>query len=163
MQHQRFSERDHLAWNRFMFMNVAAISLAYAAERDGDPDEYLRFLRDRLGKTWQGLGAQGVEGAMLSMLLTLDAMGCRIKSTQSSPENSEIVVGHIPGTDMLEGMEERFDVELDAESWFALLGIDQETGDRLFDMLGSIADGAGIEYLREQTEEGDVRIVLRAW
>jgi hypothetical protein len=163
MDSSRFNERDHLAWSRFMLLNVAATSLAYAIERDGDAGDYLRFLRERLGPAWRGLGAQGVEGAMLSMLLTLEAMGCQIKSTQTSPENSEIVVEHIPGTDMLDGMVDRFDVQLNGERWLELMEIDQQIGNQIYDILGAIADGAGIEFVRGETDEGDVRIVLRAW
>jgi hypothetical protein len=163
MRDQRFNEQDHLAWNRFMLLNIVGASLVYAHERDGHSDEYLRAVRQRLGRAWQGLGAQGVEGAMLSMILTLEAMGCRIISSQTSPESSEIVVEHIPGGEMIDGMADRFDVQLDPERWYALLEIDREVADNIYDILGAIADGADVEYLRETTEEGDVRLVLRAW
>jgi hypothetical protein len=163
MQDLQFSERDHLAWSRFMLLNIAAASLEYARERDGDAAEYMRAVRDRLGKAWQGLGAQGVEGAMLSMILTLEAIGCRIKSTQTSPESSEIVVEHLPGSEMMAGMADRFDVQLDPERWYSLVGCDREAADSIYDILGAIADGADVEYFRETTEDGDVRLVLRAW
>jgi hypothetical protein len=159
VQEQQFNERDHLAWSRFMLANVAVIALV----SDGEADQFIDKARARLSRAWAGLGAQGVEGAMLSMILTLEAMGCRIKSTQTSPDNSEIIVEPFPGTDMLDGLEDRFDIHMGPDDWQNLLEINRETADRIYDILGAIADGAGVEYLRERTTDGDVRLVLRAW
>jgi hypothetical protein len=156
---QRFNERDHLAWSQFMLANIAVI----AANDDESGEPFVQRVRSRLSRAWQGLGAQGVEGAMLSMLLTLEAMGCQIKSTQTSPESSEIVVEPFPGTMMLAGLEDRFDIVMDADDWCELLGANTESADQIYDILGAIADGAGVEYVRERTEDGDVRLVLRAW
>jgi hypothetical protein len=156
---QRFNERDHLAWSQFMLANIAVI----AASDDESGEPFVQRARSRLSRAWHGLGAQGVEGAMLSMLLTLEAMGCQIKSIQTSPENSEIIVEPFPGTTMLAGLEDRFDIVMDADDWRELLGADRESVDQIYDILGAIADGAGVEYVRERTEDGDVRLVLRAW
>jgi hypothetical protein len=158
VQEQKFSEQDHLAWSRFMLANIAAIAL-----QDQQADEFVERARKRLSRAWEGLGAQGVEGAMLSMILTLESMGCRIKSTQTSPENSEIVVGRFPAQGMLDGLEDRFGIEMEPADWCELLQIDQDLADRIFDILGAIADGAGVEYTRETTNDGDVRLLLRAW
>ena len=155
---QQFNDRDHLAWSQFMLANIAMLACA-----DNDSASFPERARSRLSRAWAGLGAQGVEGAMLSMILTLEAMGCRIKSTQTSPENSEIIVEPFPGEAMLEGLEDRFDIQMTAEDWRALLQVDSEIVDQVYDILGAIADGAGVEYLREETDEGDVRLVLRAW
>ena len=155
---QQFNDRDHLAWSQFMLANIAMLACA-----DNDSASFPERARSRLSRAWAGLGAQGVEGAMLSMILTLEAMGCRIKSTQTSPENSEIIVEPFPGSAMLEGLEDRFDIQMTAEDWRALLQVDSEIVDQVYDILGAIADGAGVEYLREETDEGDVRLVLRAW
>lgn len=141
-------------------MLASVLAITYA---DNYGNSLRTGIRSRLSGAWEGLGPQGVEGAMLSMILTLESMGCRIKSTQTSPENSEIVVESMPGADMLEGLEDRFDIEMSAENWRSLLGTDREAADRTYDLLGAIADGAGVEFLREETDEGDVRLVIRAW
>jgi hypothetical protein len=158
VQDHQFNERDHLAWSRFMLANIAAIAL-----QDQDTDQFVDRARRRLSRAWEGLGAQGVEGAMLSMILTLESIGFRIRSTQTSPENAEIIVEHFPAHGMLAGLEDRFEIEMTPEDWCELLQIDQHTADRIFDILGAIADGAGVEYKRETTEDGDVRLLLRAW
>ena len=154
----QFSDRDHLVWSRFMLASVLAILNA-----DNYGNSPRAEIRNRLSRAWEGLGPQGVEGAMLSMILTLESMGCRIKSTQTSPESSEIVVESMPGAEMLEGLEDRFDIEMSSENWRDLLGTDRDAADRTYDLLGAIADGAGVEFLRENTDEGDVRLVIRAW
>ena len=59
--------------------------------------------------------------------------------------------------------EDRFDIEMEPADWLDLLGADQESADRIFDLLGAIADGADVEFLRAETDEGDIRLVLRAW
>jgi hypothetical protein len=138
-------------------------TLVTIAHADNYGNSFTEHARTRLSRAWEGLGAQGVEGAMLSMILTLEAMGCHIKSTQTSPENSEIIVEPMPGRDMLDGLGERFDIELPADDWLQLIGADQDQADRMFDLLGAIADGAGVEFLREESDEGDIRLVLRAW
>ena len=140
-----------------MLANIAVAALA-----DESPAT-TEQIRERLSRAWAGLGAQGVEGAMLSMILTLEAMGCEIKSTQTSPENSEIVVEPFPGTGMLDGLANRFDIEVDRAGWQELLGIDGDIANRIYDILGAIADGAGVEYEREEIEDGNIRLVLRAW
>ncbi|MEX2426147.1 MAG: hypothetical protein WD401_05210 [Thermomicrobiaceae bacterium] len=159
MSETQFNEQDHLAWSRFMLANIAVIAVEGASNQTSFVDR----ARTRLSRAWAGLGAQGVEGAMLSMILTLEAMGCRIKSTQTSPENSEVIVEPFPGGAMLEGLSDRFEIGMDAADWQELLATDQEAADRIYDILGAIADGADVEYVRERTEEGDVRLVLRAW
>lgn len=142
-----------------MLANLAVIALQ---DRDSD-ESFIERARTRLSHAWAGLGAQGVEGAMLSMILTLEAMGCQIKSTQTSPENGEIIVESFPGTGMLNGLEDRFDIHMAPEDWLTLLGSQGIAADQIYDILGAIADGAGVEYLREETREKDVRLVLRAW
>lgn len=139
-----------------MLANIAAAALAEEAPSTEQ-------LRARLSRSWAGLGSQGVEGAMLSMTLSLEAMGCTIISTQTGPEDSEIVVEPFPGTDMLDGLTDRFDLEIDGDGWRELVGIDTEAANRIYDMLGAIADGAGVEYLREELPDGNIRLVLRAW
>jgi hypothetical protein len=156
-EHQ-FNERDHLAWSRFMLANIAAIAL-----QDQDMDQFVDRARRRLSRAWEGLGAQGVEGAMLSTILTLESMGFPIKSSQTSPENAEIIVDRFPAPGMLSGLEDRFEIDMTPEDWCELLQIDQDTADRIFDILGAIADGAGVEYTRETTRDGDTRLLLRAW
>lgn len=163
MSEHRFSDRDHLAWSRFMLLNVALAGMQAVESSGGNIDAYLAEMRATLSRAWSGLGAQGVEGAMLSMILTLESMGSVIKSTQTSPENSEIVVGPVPGETMLIGMQERFDVQIDPDAWYQLFGSGEDTANRIYDLLGAIADGAGVEFLREETDEGDIRLVLRAW
>lgn len=140
-----------------MLANIAVIAL------DSEDGDFVKTARERLSRAWEGLGAQGVEGAMLSMILTLEAMGCRIKSTQTSPENSEIIVEPYPGSVMLDGLEDRFEIHMGADDWRSLLQVDPEKVDRIYDILGAVADGAGVEYVRETTEDGDIRLVLRAW
>ena len=155
----RFSERDHLAWSRFMLCSVLLAGIA----RAGDRDRFITELREQLSPAWVGLGAQGVEGAMLSMTLTLEAIGADIVSTQTSPENSEIVVRSLPGERLLAGLEDRFDIRMHRDEWFRMFGGDVEAADLIYDILGAIADGADVEYLRERTDEGDIRLVVRAW
>jgi hypothetical protein len=150
----QFNERDHLAWSRFILANLAAALVS------ADADERART---RLSEAWRGLGAQGVEGAMLSMVLTLESMGCRIRSSQISPDNGEIIVEPFPGTGMLDGLDERFEIGLDTDDWRALNEVGSEEANRVYDILGAIADGAGLEYVRETTSDGDVRLVLRPW
>jgi hypothetical protein len=159
VQEHQFNERDHLAWSQFMLANIAAIAL----QGDDASTDFATTARQRLSRAWAGLGAQGVEGAMLSMILSIEAMGCRIKSTQTSPENSEIIVERFPGSGMLEGLEERFEIHMEADDWRELLQVQAEAADQIYDILGAIADGAGVEYLRETTDDGDVRLILRAW
>ncbi|TVR68246.1 MAG: hypothetical protein EA415_16535 [Sphaerobacteraceae bacterium] len=159
MAEQQFNEQDHLAWCRFMLAN----SLALAIQQSGDGQSIPDAMRQRLSTAWAGLGAQGVEGAMLSMTLTLEAFGCQIKSSQISPESSELIVEHFPGTGMLAGLEDRFEIVMGDEDWHSLIGIDQSQADVIYDILGAIADGAGVEFLREETGDGDVRLLVRAW
>jgi hypothetical protein len=163
MESSNFKEADHLAWGRFMLLNVFALSIAWAREHDGDPDAYLAFMRERMADAWRGLGAQGVEGAMLGSTLTVESIGSEIRSTQASPESSEIVTEPIPGQTALDGMRERFDVDLSAAEWYELLGISEADANRIYDILGAVADGAEIEYARETESDGNVRISLRAW
>ncbi len=141
-------------------MLASVVAIAYA---DNYGNSFPEVARQRLSRAWEGLGPQGVEGAMLSMILTLESMGCRIKSTQTSPENSEIVVEPMPGGEMLDGLADRFEIDMSRENWLSVLGIEQEQADRGFELLGAIADGAGVEFLREETDEGDIRLVIRAW
>jgi hypothetical protein len=163
MDERRFQDLDHLAWSRFLLNNVLTLSLAHARERDGTMEEYVRVLQTRLQRMWEGLGAQGVEGAVLSVILTLEAMGSRVKSSQISPENSELIVEHLPGSAAIDGLADRFDIALDADAWNDALGIDAELANEQYDILKAIADAAGVEFLRETTSEGDVRLILRAW
>jgi hypothetical protein len=159
VRNTQFNEQDHLAWSRFMLASLAAI----AVRSPGDDGRFTERAREQLSRAWAGLGAQGVEGAMLTMILTLESMGCEIRSTQTSPENSEIIVEALPGTAMLDGLSDRFGIKADADDWYALMSTDRESVDQIYDILGAIADGADVEYIREQTEDGDVRLVLRAW
>jgi hypothetical protein len=159
MDDQQFSQQDHLAWSRFMLANVLALTL----QESGDQTPAADRIRNGLSRAWEGLGAQGVEGAMLSMTLTLEAFGCRIISSQISPESSELVVEHFPGAEMLGGLEDRFDIAMTDEDWHSLMAIDQAQADRIYDILGAIADGAGVEFLRDETADGNVRLLVRAW
>jgi hypothetical protein len=156
---QQFNERDHLAWSRFMLANVLALAIQQSGDGSSIPDD----MRRRLSKAWEGLGAQGVEGAMLSMTLTLEALGCQIKSIQISPESSELVVEHFPGSEMLAGLEDRFEIVMTGDDWQALIETEQAQADAVYDILGAIADGAGVEFLRSETADGDVRLLVRAW
>lgn len=142
-----------------MLANIAIIALQGGSADQG----FTKRARTTLSRAWEGLGAQGVEGAMLSMILTLEAFGCRIHSTQTSPESSEIIVEPFPGGDMLDRLAERFEIEMTADDWLELMQTDAGTASGIYEILGAIADGAGVEYLRETTEDGDIRLVLRAW
>lgn len=157
-EHQ-FTEKDHLAWSRFMLANVLALTIKQSEDGTSIPDD----VRKRLSKAWEGLGAQGAEGAMLSMTLTLESFGCQIRSSQISPESSELIVEHFPGTEMLASLEDRFDIVMTDTDWHALIGTDQQRADAVYDILGAIADGAGVEFLREETTDGAVRLLVRAW
>lgn len=159
MTEYQFTEKDHLAWSRFMLTNVLALTVQQSDDRASIPND----IRQRLSKAWEGLGAQGVEGAMLSMTLTLEALGCQIRSSQISPESSELIVEHFPGSGMLAGLEDRFDIVMTDADWHALIDTDQQCADAVYDILGAIADGADVEFLREETSDGAVRLLVRAW
>jgi hypothetical protein len=158
MSDYKYNERDHLAWSRFMLINLAAIAIE--SNSDGS---FAEKARARLCHVWQGLGAQGVEGAMLSMILTLESIGCTIYSVQTSPESGEIIVDSLPGQPLLDGLEDRFDIRMSAADWGSALDTDEKSLEQLYDIFGAIADAAGVEYAREVTGDGHTRLILRAW
>lgn len=163
LEPREYTPRELLAWSRFSGLSLLGLALAYIRERDGAVDGFVSFAGERLAEAWGGFGAGDVESAMLGLLLSAEALGAEVRSRAMNPEEAEAVVSNLPGPQMCQDLEDRFDVQVTPEDILALAGVSQDEMNRLFDILGAAAAAGGFEFRREPEGEDAQRLVVRAW
>ncbi|HET7037538.1 MAG TPA: hypothetical protein VFI42_17770 [Thermomicrobiaceae bacterium] len=156
---RRYTTEELLAWCRFAALTLLGSALAYTREREGTLDSLIDFISQRLSDVYGG--TLGVEPAMLGLLLNVQALGGELRSTMMNPAEGEAVVSNLPGEQVAAAVAELFDVAVTAEDMLALCGISQADLNRLYDIFGQAAAGAGLVYAREPLD-GDQRLTLGA-
>lgn len=156
---RRYNTEELLAWCRFAAMTLLGSMLAYTREREGTLDPLIDFIGNRLSDVYGG--ALGVEPAMLGLLLNVQALGAELRSSMLNPAEGEAVVSNLPSEAEAAAVEDLFDVAVTAEDILALCDVSQEEMNRLLDIFGAAAAGAGLAYQREPLDD-DQRLTLRA-
>ncbi len=162
LQQRPYSPNELLAWCRLLTLSLAGSALSYAKERDGDVEGLIQCWSERLSRFSLGVPGGGVESALLGLLLNVEAIGGQITSRAVNPEGAEVVVKSLPGQHVPEELDYRFEVTQSEEDLLAVMGVSREELNRLLDVFGAAAAGAGFEYAR--STEGDVQhLTLRVW
>lgn len=156
---RNYTSEEMLAWCRFSALTLLGSALAYTRLREGTLDSLIDFVGQRLSDVYGG--ALGLEPAMLGLLLNVQALGGELRSSMINPAEGEAVVSNLPGEQVAAAVAELFDVAVTSADLLALCDISQAELNRLYDIFGQAAAGAGLDYAREPLD-GDQRLTLRA-
>jgi hypothetical protein len=163
LEQRPYTPNELLTWCRLLCLSLAGSAMAYTREREGTIDGLVAFMSERIPGMAMGAGFGSVEAAILGLLLNVEAIGGQIASRAVNPEGAELVTTSVPGEQLMQELEDRFEVVLSEENLLEGIGVSRRDLDQLLDVFGRAAATSAFEFVREEEEGGPQRLALRVW